>query len=104
MYPLGDCATNPRISFEDITLRNITSNGALFPAGVIRGNETNPLKNFIFEDVNLRSKVWDTLGVGFITEFTEGTSKNVFPDPGFKPDGYFAKNKIQTKIESALPS
>ena len=29
--------------------------------------------------------------MGFITEYVEGTSSNVHPDPGFKPQGYFLK-------------
>jgi len=61
----------------------------VLPAGIIRCNSTNPCKNFIFEDVNVHSKVWDVLGYGYITEFVEGQATNSHPDPGFKPDGYF---------------
>jgi hypothetical protein len=73
----------------DITLRNITTYDNVLPAGIIRCNSTNPCKNFIFEDVNVHSKVWDVLGYGYITEFVEGQATNSHPDPGFKPVGYF---------------
>lgn len=109
-YPIGPCETNPRISFEDITLRNITSTGSLFPAGVIRCNETNPCKNFVFEDVTIKSQFWDALNIGFITEFTEGRASSVKPDPGFKPVGFFddadnvqaelARNHLFEKLEA----
>ena len=65
-------------------MRNVTSSGGLLPAGIIRCNETNPCTNFTFEDVNVTSEFWDTLGYGFITENIEGTSTRSFPDPGFK--------------------
>ena len=62
-YPLNKtCPTQPRVTISDITLRNITSRGGLLPAGVIRCNETNPCTNFKFENVDIRSEFWDTLG------------------------------------------
>jgi len=83
-YPLNKtCPTQPRITISDITLRNVTSSGGLLPAGIIRCNETNPCKNFNFENVDIRSEFWDTLGQGYIVENIEGTTSNVFPDPGF---------------------
>jgi hypothetical protein len=77
------------ITFADITLRNITTSNNWFPAGVIRCNSTNPCKNFVFDNVNVRSPLWDTLGIGYITEFAEGIATNSHPDPGFKPVGYY---------------
>ena len=68
---------------SDIYLKNVTSHGGLLPAGIIRCNSTNPCKNFIFEDVNIKSKFWDFFGVGYITEFIEGVATNSFPDPKF---------------------
>ena len=94
MYPLNPkCETQPRVTISDITLKNITSKGGLLPAGIIRCNETNPCKNFHFEDVQLKSLFWDTLQQGFITEFVEGRAINVHPDPGFKPAGWYDSNK-----------
>ena len=96
-YPFDSfCQTQPRITMRDITLRNITSTGSLLPAGVILCNETNPCTNFKFENVNMRSKLWDTLGIGYITHFAEGIATNSFPDPMFKPPGYYndPKNRV----------
>lgn len=86
------------IDISDITLKNITSTGGLLPAGILRCNETNPCKNFWFEDVNLRSTFWDFLGKGFITEYVEGHAVGyVHPDPYLKPPGHY-------QLEEKLPS
>jgi len=91
IYPFSSfCQTQPRITMRDITLRNITSTGSLLPAGCILCNSTNPCTNFTFENINMRSYLWDKLGVGFITHFAEGVSINSFPDPKFKPHGYYS--------------
>ena len=89
LYPLTACETQPLVTISDITLRNVTSYGSILPAGILRCNASNPCKNFVFEDVVLKSPVWDALGYGFISEYIEGTVTNSFPDPGFKPVGYF---------------
>ena len=97
IYPFSSfCQTQPRITMRDITLRNITSTGSLLPAGVILCNATNPCTNFRFENINMRSKLWDTLGIGFINHFSEGVAINSFPDPKFKPPGYYSdpKNRV----------
>ena len=90
IYPLNkDCPTQPLIDISNITLKNVTSKGGILPAGIIRCNKTNPCTNFTFDNVDIRSEFWDTLGYGFITEYTEGVSINSFPDPGFKPVGHY---------------
>ena len=99
-YPVSDfCQTDPLVTMRDITLRNITSTGALLPAGVILCNATNPCKNFVFEDVNMRSPLWDAIGIGYINHFSEGVSIRSFPDPRFKPEGYYddPKNRVLEK-------
>merc|ERR1719198_21 len=90
IYPLNrDCPTQPLITISNITLRNIKSTGGLLPAGIIRCNKTNPYTNFTFDNVDVRSEFWDTFGYVYITEYVEGVSTNSFPDPGFKPIGYY---------------
>jgi hypothetical protein len=74
---------------RNIHLKNITSTNSLLPAGVILCNSTNPCTNFTFENVDMRTPIWDALGVGFINHFSEGVSINSFPDPKFKPAGYY---------------
>ena len=113
IYPLDrNCPTNPRVTMQNIELRNITSTGGLLPVGILRCNETNPCKNFTFKDVNVKSPLWDLLGIGWITEFVEGTATNVFPDPHFMPNGFYKDPKnfgIKSKnwvdnIEGAIAS
>lgn len=72
----------------NITLRNVTSTGSLLPPGIIRCNETNPCTGFVFEDVNMRTPLWDMLGYGFITEFAYGESRgSTHPVPAFLKKG-----------------
>ena len=44
----------------------------------------------------MRSKLWDAIGIGYITHFAEGVSINSFPDPKLKPSGYYndPKNRV----------
>jgi hypothetical protein len=82
IYPISrDCATHPEVTMRNIVLKNITSHGSLLPPGIIRCNETNPCTGFHFEDINMRSVLWDMAGLGFITENAYGTFKNVHPNP-----------------------
>ena len=49
------------MSYENIVLRNVTVLNPAKSPGVIRGNETNPMKGVVFEDVtviNPGSKPW----------------------------------------------
>ena len=101
-YPWGKCDTYKAVTMDHITLKNITSKYSLLPAGVILCNDTNPCTNFHFEDVNLRTPVWDALGYGWFTQYVEGTTKGtVFPDPKFKPIGYYASLKEEDKVDEA---
>jgi len=81
-YPFGGCATEPKVSFTNITIRNLESHGGFLPPGVIRCNETNKCSGINFENVEIRGW-WEDMNLGFITEFAEGTAVNVYPDPGF---------------------
>jgi len=97
LYPLSSfCQTQPRITMRNMTFRNVTSTNSLLPAGVILCNATNPCTNFKFENVDMRTPLWDFLGIGFINHFSEGESINSFPDPKFKPAGYYndPKNRV----------
>lgn len=86
LYPLagGDatCATQPLITVKGITLRNLVSHGGILPPGVIRCNETNVCTDFVWDNVHVHGW-WRWLGLGYITEFTEGTVSNSHPVPKF---------------------
>ena len=53
----------------------------------------------------MRSWLWDKLDIGFITHFAEGESINSFPDPKFKPAGFYndPKNRVRTAEHDVLP-
>jgi hypothetical protein len=89
LFPkIGECATNPRISFEDITLKNITGHGNLLTqAGVIVCNASNPCKNFTFIDVDISSPFFGK--DAYYTRNVYGKAFNSQPDPKFKPSMEF---------------
>jgi len=103
-YPFGNCDTYNAVTMDRIILKNITSTGSLLPVGVILCNYTNPCTNFHFENINATSTLWDTLGVGWISQFVEGTAINSFPDPHFKPNGYYSDpaNRVPDESNSHL--
>lgn len=86
LYPWagGDdtCATQPLITVSNIQLHNVTTHGGIFPPGVIRGNSTHPMTDFVWDNVHSRGW-WKLFGLGFITEFTEGTVTDSKPVPEF---------------------
>lgn len=89
-YPINkNCETDPLVPIDNITLTNVTSHGSILPAGIIRCNSTRPCTGFKFNNVQLKSPLWDVAKLGFITEYAEGTSVNSFPDPNLKPPGYY---------------
>jgi hypothetical protein len=100
-YPIGKCDTYKAVTMDHIILKNITSTNSLLPAGVILCNDTNPCTNFHFEDVDLRTPVWDALGYGWISQYVEGEAIRTFPDPKFKPNGYYASLKEEDKVDEA---
>lgn len=83
LYPLiKECNTEARVTFRNITVKNVEMHGGIFPPGIIRCNATNPCTGFHFENINVTG--WFTeKNIGFITENVFGTAINVFPDPGF---------------------
>ena len=94
-YPYwGNCPTNLSTSFEDIVLRNITSTGDIFSAGVVLCDKNFPCKNITFDDVNIKSPLFDLLGKNkYIVENAEGSEVQSVPDPNFKPNGYYSSLK-----------
>jgi len=101
-YPIGGCETQPLITISNITLRNVTSKGGILPAGILRCNVSNPCTGFTFDNVDVRSEFWDTLGKGWITEYVEGTSVNTFPDPGFTPNGHYASIPVDERDDEVF--
>ena len=55
IYPLHDsqCPTQGCSDFENITLKNILIENPLMSPGVILGNETNPMRNLVFNNVTV---------------------------------------------------
>lgn len=83
-YPLiNDCDTQPLVTIDGITLKDITIKGSVLTPGIIRCHPDNPCKNFRFENV-IHEAWYNRFGLGFITENVIGEAINSKPDPGFK--------------------
>jgi len=78
--------------------------GGVFPPGVIRCNATNPCTGIHFE--NVYATGWFTpLNIGYITENVVGTSRYVWPDPGFNKTLPTLTNEAEiNKIVSEMTS
>jgi hypothetical protein len=102
-YPFGSCRTEPKVDFRNITIRNLESHGGLLTPGVIRFNETNPVQGLSFENVQIHGW-WESMNLGFITEYAYGTTSNVYPDPGFgkKSEQVFDLFSIKNILAFAL--
>jgi hypothetical protein len=81
-YPFGGCETQPLISLTDITLTNVQQYNTILPPGVVRCNETNVCTGFEFNNVNADGW-WSKLGLGYITDYIEGTVTDSSPAPDF---------------------
>jgi hypothetical protein len=104
-YPINkDCDTDPLVPIDNITLTNVTSHGSILPAGIIRCNSTRPCTGINFNNVQLKSPIWDLLGYGFITEYAEGTAVNSHPDPGLKTPGFYSNLENRLVDESLMAS
>ena len=57
-YPLPgtECVTNPRVTVQNIILRNVNIYGGILSPGVIICNSTNPCNGFLFDNVNVYSR------------------------------------------------
>jgi hypothetical protein len=82
-YPLNlDCATQPRVTVENILLKNISVKGSVLTPGIVRCHPENPCKNIRFENV-IHDAWYNKLGLGFIVENVEGEVINSHPHPKF---------------------
>ena len=103
LYPIKhDCPTQPLVTLENFTLRNVSiHNGVLFP-GILRCNATNPCRNFTFDNVHVRD--WDIgKSQGYICENIFGSYSNSTPPPScfqhpdhdiLREDGILIPDKI----------
>lgn len=74
LYPLGGdehCPTNPLVTIANVSLRNVTMTGGVFPP-VMRCNETNPCTGFEFVDVQISDRPGDE---GWICENVQGSEQ-----------------------------
>ena len=92
-YPIGGCTTQPLITVSNITLNNIRQYGSLLPPGIIRCNETNPCKGFVFNNVKA-SGWWKFLKLGYITEHIEGVVTHSDPAPAFNSEYTLTTNGL----------
>ncbi|CUG78731.1 glycoside hydrolase family 28, putative [Bodo saltans] len=72
-YPLPNttCPTQGCVPVTRLTIKNFTANGALLSPGVLRCNETNPCRDFYFEDVNIQTDTGFPFGVNYLCHAIE---------------------------------
>ena len=54
LYPVEKCPTEPRITIENISLRNVHDTSGLL--NILRCNKSNPCHNFELDNVDLKGK------------------------------------------------
>jgi len=80
LYPLVDkCPTQPRVTLTNIVLQNITLLGGLTLPGVILCNETNPCRDFVWEDVYNEGPFF--VGEDYVCQYASGIVSNSKPAP-----------------------
>jgi len=71
-------ATNPLVSFRNITIRDAVFTDVVFPqAGVLRCNETNPCTGVVLQDVTVQG--W--AATEWVCEHAVGEALRVTPEP-----------------------
>jgi polygalacturonase len=84
LYPLPGkkCPTNPLVTMDAITLRNVNIYGGLLSPGILLCNSTNPCTNFEFDRVNVYDRSFFPVVKGFLCHNVQGIVKNsnLYPD------------------------
>ena len=68
------------MDIRNVAVRNLHSEGGIFPAGVVRCDEKNPCTGMEFTNTNITAW-WDDLEWSFITEYATGPVTNATPAP-----------------------
>ena len=78
LFPLPGkhCPTDPLVTIDTITLRNINIHGGVLSPGVLLCNSTNPCTNFIFDNVNVYHRSLFPVPAGFYCENVQGRASN----------------------------
>jgi hypothetical protein len=77
--PKGTCITQPLVTFQNITLRNIAiSDSWLYPI-TIRCNVSNPCRHFVFENVTTDKWYVGQKETGVVCEYVTGVQRNNKP-------------------------
>ena len=83
-FPLNgtQCIANPRITIQDITLRNVNIYDGILSTGILVCSAANPCSNFLFDNVNVYNRSVFPVSNGYLCENVNGFVKNsnVFPD------------------------
>mmetsp|Transcript_6990 Transcript_6990/g.12839 ORF Transcript_6990/g.12839 Transcript_6990/m.12839 type:complete len:441 (-) Transcript_6990:29-1351(-) len=78
LYPLpgAKCPTDPLVTVDQITLRNVNIHGGVFSPGILICNSTNPCTNFVFDNVNVYDRSPFPEVEGFLCENVQGIARN----------------------------
>lgn len=77
-YPLPgqDCPTDPLVTIQNITLRNVDIYGGVLSPGIMICNATNPCTNLIFDNVNVYNRSLFPVEKGYLCENFSGYARN----------------------------
>lgn len=77
------CPVPAEVAWNNLVLRNITINDPVMSPGVIYGNDTNPMRGFVFEDVIVNNPGPMPWGDEFYAcQFTSGVARGrTYPVP-----------------------
>eukprot|EP00475_Leptophrys_vorax_P002192 TRINITY_DN11249_c0_g1_i1.p1 TRINITY_DN11249_c0_g1~~TRINITY_DN11249_c0_g1_i1.p1 ORF type:complete len:439 (+),score=108.58 TRINITY_DN11249_c0_g1_i1:67-1383(+) len=81
IYPLNpNCETQPRVSIDNIRLRNVSIKSTLLFPGIVRCNASRPCTNFEFDNVHVGGL---NSFLGYISENIQGNVIDSYPIPKF---------------------
>lgn len=83
-YPLPgtECITDPLVTIQNITLKNVNIYGGVLSPGIMICNATNPCTNFVFDNVNVYNRSFFPVKQGYLCEHISGyvRNSNLIPD------------------------
>jgi hypothetical protein len=77
-YPLPgtECITNPRVTVQNIVLKNVNIYGGILSPGILICNSTNPCTGFLFYNVNVYNRSLYPVEQGYYCENIKGFAYN----------------------------
>lgn len=74
--PGTECPSNPLVTVNNITLRNVNIYGGVLSPGIMRCDEKNPCNNLVFDGVNVYNRSLFPVEEGYLCENFSGYASN----------------------------